>query len=91
MDVRTGDRMSSCRGLMDPIAIWAKEGGEWAVIHRCRSCGMLRTNRVAGDDDEDALLAVALSSLEALPFPVAEASHRSTRASALGDSIEGAS
>ena len=68
LDVRTGDRMSGCRGIMDPIAIWAKEGGEWAIIHRCRCCGLIRANRAAWDDDEEALLAVAASPLGALPF-----------------------
>lgn len=72
VDIRTGDRMSGCRGLMDPIAIWPKEGGEWAIIHRCRSCGILRANRVALDDDERALLAVAGAALKKPPFPPAE-------------------
>ncbi len=62
--------MSGCRGLMDPIAIWAKGGGEWAIIHRCRSCGLMRANRVALDDDEEELLAVAASPLGKQPFPV---------------------
>ena len=72
MDVRTGDRMSGCRGLMDPIAIWPKESGEWAIIHRCRGCGILRANRVAIDDDERVLLALAVAALERPPFPLAK-------------------
>ena len=73
LDVRTGDRLSGCRSLMDPIAIWAKEGGEWAIVHRCRGCGLMRANRIAPDDDEDELLAIASSPLGDLPFPVAGA------------------
>ena len=26
---------------MEPIAVWVRRGGEWAVIHRCRRCGAL--------------------------------------------------
>lgn len=40
---------------MEPILIWKKKSGECAVIHQCTRCGMLRANRIAGDDDEAAL------------------------------------
>lgn len=44
---------------MDPIAIWVREGGEWTIIHRCRRCGKLVANRVAGDDDANTLREIA--------------------------------
>lgn len=55
---------------MAPIAIEARPKGEWALVHRCRSCGAVRTNRVAGDDAELALLRLALRPLSAPPFPL---------------------
>jgi hypothetical protein len=55
---------------MEPIAIASRSGGEWAVVHRCAGCGYLRTNRVAGDDDELALLALALRPISDPAFPI---------------------
>src|SRR5262245_29602543 len=45
------DRDSACRSPMEPIAISAQKDGEWSVVHRCTNCGVVRTNRIAGDDD----------------------------------------
>ena len=39
VDVEPGDRAADCGGIMDPVAVWVRRGGEWAVIHRCRRCG----------------------------------------------------
>jgi RNHCP domain len=64
------DRKSTCRELMEPIAISAQKDGEWALVHRCVGCGNIKTNRIAGDDDTLALLCIALRPLESLPFPL---------------------
>jgi len=71
VDLRIGDRRSGCRGKMQPVGIWIKESGEWAVIHRCTKCGFLRANRVAADDDEMRLFTLAAKPLTRLPFPFA--------------------
>lgn len=55
---------------MQPIAVEVRPNGEWALVHRCRVCGKLSTNRIAGDDDEQALLKLALRPITALPFPL---------------------
>lgn len=58
---------------MEPIGIEVRAGsrdGEWAIIHRCRTCGQLRTNRIAGDDAERALLALALRPIANPAFPI---------------------
>ena len=49
VDQEPGDRFSDCGGLMDLIGVWVRKGGEWAVIHRCRGCGKLDSNRTAAD------------------------------------------
>jgi len=55
VDVTVGDRRSLCRGVMDPISVWVRHGAEMALLHRCRRCGVIRSNRVAGDDDPEPL------------------------------------
>jgi hypothetical protein len=64
------DRQSQCQGLMEPIAISTQKDGEWSLVHRCVKCGLIRTNRIAGDDDETLLLCLALQPLTKLPFPL---------------------
>jgi len=68
VDHRVGDRLAVCRGLMEPIGIWVKDGGEWAIIHRCAKCGVIRSNRIAGDDDTDKLFALAAKPLRERSF-----------------------
>ena len=70
LDDDPGDRASACRGAMEPIAVWVRPGGDWAIIHRCRSCGELHSNRIAGDDNELALIALAVRAISQPPFPL---------------------
>jgi hypothetical protein len=55
---------------MEPIAVWVRPGGDWAIIHRCRTCGELHSNRIAGDDNELALIALAVRAISQPPFPL---------------------
>ncbi len=55
---------------MEPIGVEVRADGEWAIIHRCTGCGAIRTNRIAGDDQELALLQLALRPLAHPPFPL---------------------
>lgn len=74
VDDKPGDRASPCGGKLEPIAIAVRsageEAGEWVLVHRCKSCGQLKTNRIAGDDSERALLALALRPLARPAFPI---------------------
>ncbi len=74
VDDRPGDRASMCGGTMEPIAIAVRsdgdDAGEWVLVHRCRGCGALKSNRIAGDDCERALLALALRPLARPAFPI---------------------
>lgn len=72
VDNEPGDRASLCHGTMDPIAVWVRKGGEWALIHKCRLCGELSSNRVAADDNPLLLMSVAIKPLANPPFPLAE-------------------
>lgn len=60
LDNRPGDRASGCHGRMEPIGVWVRKSGEWAVIHRCKSCGKIHANRVAADDNPMKLMALAI-------------------------------
>jgi hypothetical protein len=70
VDIHVGDRLQSCGGVMEPIAVWVKRDGEWAIVHRCQQCGMLRTNRVAGDDNPWTMMSLAAKPLAQPPFPL---------------------
>ena len=45
---------------MDPIGAWVRKDGEWALIHRCRYCGSMSSNRIAADDNPMKLMALAM-------------------------------
>ena len=70
LDERPGDRRSPCNGGMEPIAVWVRPDEEWALVHRCGTCRVVRVNRVAGDDNEMALLSIAARPMAKPPFPV---------------------
>ena len=72
VDNKPGDRSSLCGGIMDPIGIWVRKNGEWAIIHRCRSCGALSSNRIAADDNPALLLSIAVKPLAEPPFPLGQ-------------------
>ena len=70
VDLKTGDRRSACRGPMEPISIGIQANGEWFLLHRCQRCGMIRMNRIAGDDNEVLLVSMALRPLARPAFPL---------------------
>ena len=55
---------------MEPVAVWVRKGGEWAIIHRCKRCGKLSSNRVAADDNPMKLMSIAMKPLCSPPFPL---------------------
>ncbi|MBP3918972.1 MAG: RNHCP domain-containing protein [Clostridia bacterium] len=70
VDIEPGDRASDCGGQMEPIGVWVRRGGEWAIIHRCKRCGKLDSNRTAADDNPTKLMSIALRPLCEPPFPI---------------------
>ena len=70
VDNEPGDRESDCEGKMEPISVWVKNNGEWAIIHRCKRCGELSSNRVAADDNPMKLMSIAMKPLAMPPFPI---------------------
>lgn len=70
VDEEPGDRAADCGGIMEPIGVWVRKNGEWAVLHRCRMCGKISSNRVAADDNPMKLMSIALKPLTSPPFPL---------------------
>lgn len=70
VDNDPGDRASLCQGIMEPVSVWVRKGGEWAIIHRCRMCGTLSSNRIAADDNPALLMSIAVKPLAMTPFPL---------------------
>jgi hypothetical protein len=70
LDDVPGDRLVGCSGVMEPVAVWVRKDGEWAVIHRCRKCGHFGSNRIASDDNEMLLMSLAVRPLSMPPFPL---------------------
>ena len=70
LDNEPGDREADCGGIMDPIGIWVRKNGEWAIIHRCRVCGHLSLNHIAPDDSPVKLLSIAMKPIACPPFPI---------------------
>jgi ribosome biogenesis GTPase len=71
LDDVPGDRLAGCAGVMEPVAVWVRRDGEWAIIHRCRKCGHFGSNRIAADDNELLLMSLAVQPLSKPPFPLA--------------------
>jgi DNA-directed RNA polymerase subunit RPC12/RpoP len=73
-----GDRLSACKGGMPPIGLTFKRvrkksgtlsNGELMVVHRCKDCGRVSINRIAGDDLASSLEELFRHSLDnAEPF-----------------------
>ncbi|MBL8745250.1 MAG: RNHCP domain-containing protein [Phycisphaerae bacterium] len=70
LDEEPGDRACPCAQPMQPVAIEVRRDGEWSLVHRCTGCGLLRTNRIAGDDNAMSLLALALRPIAHPAFPL---------------------
>ena len=58
LDIEPGDR------------VWVRKNGEWAIIHRCRSCAMMSSNRIAADDNPVKLMSIAMKPIGNPPFPI---------------------
>lgn len=70
VDNKPGDRESDCGGIMEPVSVWIRNRGEWALIHRCKRCGQLHSNRISADDNPAKLLSIAMKPVANPPFPI---------------------
>lgn len=70
LDIEPGDREADCGGAMEPVAVWVRKNGEWAIIHRCKICGALSSNRISADDNPMKLMSIAMKPVSSPPFPL---------------------
>ena len=70
LDIEPGDREADCGGIMEPVAVWVRNKGEWALIHRCKWCGTMSSNRIAADDNPVKLMSIAMKPIGNPPFPI---------------------
>lgn len=70
LDNEPGDRAADCGGLMEPVAVLVQKNGEWSIIHRCKICGVLHSNRIAADDNPLKLISLAMKPISSPPFPL---------------------
>ncbi|HEY5713864.1 MAG TPA: RNHCP domain-containing protein [Candidatus Gracilibacteria bacterium] len=59
VDENPGDRMSLCNGLMEPKSIDLKGDGTMGkIVYECTKCQKKYRNKIAEDDDKQALFRV---------------------------------
>ena len=63
VDVNPGDRACECRGLLVPVKVLTDPKKGFIIVHRCESCGELRRNRAADDDDRGLLIKLTAAEL----------------------------
>ena len=49
VDIHPGDRLETCRGLMEPVEV-TYQGGEYIILHHCVICGHEKRNKASKDD-----------------------------------------
>ncbi len=57
VDIKPGDRLADCGGLMKPVKVEGTEK-EYRVLHRCIACAYEKINKVAPEDNIEALVAI---------------------------------
>ena len=63
LDVNPGDRMSECRGLMEPVSAEPDSKKGYIIIHKCKKCGAVRRNKAAlsGEQSDDIRKIISLT------------------------------
>lgn len=58
VDVNPGDRACDCHGVLEPVGIepWKKD--TYKIVYKCNSCGMVKRNIAAIDDNYDKILEI---------------------------------
>jgi len=55
VDINPGDRMALCKGILKPIAV-EKFKSTYKIVYRCESCGQIKKNIMAKDDNMDLII-----------------------------------
>jgi len=65
LDIFPGDRMSGCGGMLVPIGVEKQTGkdGGYKIVYRCQSCGEVKKNIAAEDDDMDRIIELSTAAV----------------------------
>ena len=55
IDINPGDRLCSCKGLLEPIAI-ENFKDTYKIVYRCIKCKEIKKNIIAKDDNMDTII-----------------------------------
>jgi DNA-directed RNA polymerase subunit RPC12/RpoP len=58
VDQLPGDRAADCGGPMKPVGVDYSGKKGYILLHRCTVCGAADRNKIAPDDDMDAVIAL---------------------------------
>ena len=56
VDIEPGDRENTCKGLLVPVGIEYNAKKGYIIVHKCRSCGEIKKNKSATDDNYELIL-----------------------------------
>ena len=56
VDINPGDRACECKGILEAIGIEKSKKDTLKIIYKCKSCGMIKRNKMATDDNYDLII-----------------------------------
>ena len=59
VDINPGDRLNTCKGLLEPIGI-EKFKDTYKIIYKCSKCKTLHKNIMANDDDMNKIIELSI-------------------------------
>jgi hypothetical protein len=63
VDINPGDRMSPCKGLMEPIGVEVHTSA-YHILHQCTLCKHRRKNKTTQEDDFETILKLSSNPVE---------------------------
>lgn len=58
VDINPGDRLETCGGMMEPVAVEAKSDG-YVITHKCIKCDHKKRNKASKLDDFPTILKIS--------------------------------
>ena len=58
VDINPGDRACKCHGILKPVAIEMGKKGEYKIVYVCETCGAIKRNKAAKDDNMDLIIKI---------------------------------
>ena len=62
VDIMPGDRLNTCKGLLEPIGI-EKYKNTYKIIYKCLKCGQVHKNVMAKDDNYDLIIKLSVNEI----------------------------